>query len=144
MPFRRPMAWITGAVAALLAVVVAHHVPRPVAADPPEAPKPLAPAAPDEFTAKVVPFLDSYCYSCHNNKDNAGGVTLEGVETAVHAKKDRKTWEMVERVLMDGSMPPKKRKQQPSKEERTAVAAYLGGTLLKVSCVGPKDPGRVT
>ena len=138
MSFRRPMAWITGAVAALLAVVVAHHTPRPVEA------QPAKPTTPDEFTTKVVPFLDSYCYSCHNNKDNAGGVTLEGVETTAHAKKDRKTWEMVERVLMDGSMPPKKRKQQPSKEERSAVAAYLGGTLLKVSCVGPKDPGRVT
>lgn len=138
MPFRRPMAWIAGAVAALLAVVVAHDSPRQAAA------QPAKPAEPDEFANKVVPFLESYCYGCHNNKDNAGGVSLEGVETTAHAKKDRKTWEMVERVLMDGSMPPKERKKQPKKDEKATVAAYLGGTLLKVSCVGPKDPGRVT
>lgn len=138
---RRPVVWFAALVAAAFVVAVAHHSPRPAAAQPP---KPAAPAAPDEFGKVVVPFLDSHCYGCHNNNDNAGGVSLEGVETAAHAKKDRKTWEMVERVLLDGSMPPKARKKQPTKDERSAVAAYLGGTLLKVSCVGPKDAGRVT
>jgi mono/diheme cytochrome c family protein len=130
------MTWVVCAVVALL-LAVAHHTPPQAAA------QPTKPAA-DEFGKTVVPFLESYCYGCHNHKDNAGGVSLEGVETAAHAKKDRKTWEMVERVLMDGSMPPKARKKQPTKDEKSAVAAYLGGKLLNVSCVGPKDAGRVT
>ncbi len=138
---RRPVAWIAVLAAAMFTVTVAHQSPRPVAAQPP---KPATPATPDEFGKVVVPLLDAHCYGCHNNNDNAGGVSLEGVETAAHAKKDRKTWEMVERVLLDGSMPPKARKKQPTKDEKAAVAAYLGGTLLKVSCVGPKDAGRVT
>ncbi len=138
MSFRRPFAWVALCGVAVVAFALSHS-PAPRAAA-----QPAKPAAPDDFATKVVPFLESYCYGCHNHKDNAGGVSLEGIETAAHAKKDRKTWEMVERVLMDGSMPPKDRKKQPKKEERGEVAAYLGGTLLKVSCVGPKDPGRVT
>jgi mono/diheme cytochrome c family protein len=138
MSFRRPFAWVALCGVAVAAFAVSHSSAPQASAQPAKA------AAPDEFGTTVVPFLESYCYGCHNNKDNAGGVSLEGIETAAHAKKDRKTWEMVERVLMDGSMPPKERKKQPKKEERSAVAAYLGGTLLKVSCVGPKDPGRVT
>ncbi|MCU0702866.1 MAG: DUF1592 domain-containing protein [Fimbriiglobus sp.] len=134
---RQLLACVACPAVTLLVLALSNGPPRPAAAQPP------APAA-DEFAGKMVPFLEKHCYSCHNPNDNSGGVTLEGVTTTAQAKKDRKTWEAVERVLLDGSMPPKTRKKQPTKEEKAEVVAYLGGTLLKVSCVGPKDPGRVT
>ncbi len=105
--------------------------------------QPTASPAPDEFAKTIVPFVEKFCVKCHNSDDNSGGVALDVFKSAAHAKKDRKTWEAVERVVRDGEMPPKK-KAQPEKAERLAIADYLGGTLLKVSCVGPKDPGRVT
>jgi mono/diheme cytochrome c family protein len=106
--------------------------------------QPATPTEEDEFVKKVIPFVTKYCNGCHNTDDNSGGITLDVFQSAAHAKKDRKTWEAVERVLSEGTMPPKKRKLQPDAAERTAVAGYLSGTLLKVNCVGPKDPGRVT
>ena len=132
-----PSAWVLLAAAGVVAFALTRP-PQAVAADAP--PKPAA----DDFAARVVPLLEANCLGCHNNKDNSGGINLEGITTTAQAKKDRKLWEDVERVLADGTMPPKKRKQQPTKDERAEVVAYLGGTLLKVSCVGPKDPGRVT
>jgi hypothetical protein len=110
---------------------------QPIAAQ-----QPAATPAPDEFAKKVVPFLEKYCNGCHNANDNSGGITLDVFESAAHAKKDRRTWESVERVLADGAMPPKKKKQ-PTTDERGEVVGVIGN-LLKVNCVGPKDPGRVT
>jgi mono/diheme cytochrome c family protein len=123
----------------LFAVVAVGAASRPdeVAA------QPAAKSPADEFGKTVVPFLNKYCNNCHSADNNSGGITLDVFESAAHAKKDRKTWESVERVLLAGDMPPKKKKQ-PEAGERTAVVTYLSGTLLKVSCVGPKDPGRVT
>jgi mono/diheme cytochrome c family protein len=124
---------------ALIALVAVGDGDRPdeVAA------QPAAPPPADEFGKTVVPFLNKYCNNCHSADNNSGGITLDVFESAAHAKKDRKTWESVERVLLAGDMPPKKKKQ-PEADERKAVVTYLSGTLLKVSCVGPKDPGRVT
>ncbi len=140
MRFRvRSLAWVLLAAAGVVVFALLTRSPDVAAADPP---KPSATI--DEFATKIAPLLEANCVNCHNNKDNSGGVNLEGITTSAQAKKDRKLWETVERVLEEGTMPPKKRKQQPSKEERAAAVAYLGGTLLKVTCVGPKDPGRVT
>ena len=96
-----------------------------------------------DYAKKVLPFLNKHCNNCHSTENNSGGITLDVFKTAAHAKKDRKTWEAVERVLAAGEMPPK-RKAQPTKEERGEVVSYLSGSLLAVTCVGPKDPGRVT
>jgi hypothetical protein len=126
----------------LLMLLLVSNPAVPTAAEEPNVSK-ATPTPPDEFGKKVVPFLAKYCNSCHNADDNSGGVALDSFQSAAHAKKDRKTWESVERVLAAGEMPPKK-KAQPTKDERSEVVGYLAGTLLKVSCVGPKDPGRVT
>src|SRR5262249_23568441 len=60
------------------------------------------------------------------------------------ARKGRKEWATVEHVLAAGEMPPKKSKNQPTKEEREFVINWISNTLTKVDCTGPKDPGRVT
>lgn len=104
-----------------------------------------AAAAPDDaiFQTKILPFLQTYCFECHNANKAAGGLTLEGFQSEAHARKDRKTWATVQHVLTKGEMPPKKKKQ-PTKEEREFVTTWIETTLTKVDCTGPKDPGRVT
>jgi len=97
-----------------------------------------------QFKAKILPLLEANCNGCHSSENNSGGMSLDVFQSAAHAKKDRKTWEAVERVLEDGSMPPAKSKKQPTKEERIEAVTFLKSSLLHVSCVGPKDPGSVT
>ncbi len=96
-----------------------------------------------DFKSKMLPFLDKYCNTCHSTENNSGGISLDVYETAAHAKKDRKTWEAVERVIEEQEMPPKNKKQ-PTKDERIEAVTFLKSSLLNITCVGPKDPGRVT
>ncbi len=108
----------------------------PVSAD-------VKPADPT-FKDKINPFLTKYCNGCHNADKAAGGITLDSYQSEAHARKDRKGWLEVMKVMAAGEMPPKKAKAQPSKDERQFVLDWIDNTLTKVDCTAPKDPGRVT
>jgi hypothetical protein len=123
--------------------------PRP-AADPPGAPtsantRPAsASAAPDDtFQTTILPFLKTYCLECHNGSKAAGGLTLDGYQSELHARKNRKDWVTVQHLLAAGEMPPKKKKQ-PTKAETEFILNWIENTLTKVDCGQPQDPGRVT
>jgi len=110
-------------------------ITQPIAAVP-------GPAGSTAFDDKIKPFLNKYCNTCHNSERNVAGVALDVYMNEAHAKKDRKTWEMVQRVIADKEMPPKK-KEQPSDADRAAILIALD-TITKVDCTAQKDPGRVT
>ena len=31
----------------------------------------------DDFTTKIVPFLNTHCNGCHNSEKNSGGISLD-------------------------------------------------------------------
>lgn len=95
------------------------------------------------FEKKITPFLKAHCVSCHNSKKEAGGLSLEVYANEAHARKDRKTWESIQKALASGDMPPKKQ-PRPPKDDLAFVIDWIETTLTKVDCTGPKDPGRVT
>ena len=99
---------------------------------------------PTGFDEKLKPFLAKFCISCHNETDVAGGVALDAYLNEVHARKDRKAWEMVAERIAVGDMPPKKHKVQPTKTDREVALGYIENTLIKIDCTAPKDAGRVT
>ena len=115
----------------------------PVVEPMPIVPEPVAVALPPTtFDEKIKPYLTKYCTGCHNSEKNAGGVALDTFMNETHAKKDRKTWETVHKVITAGEMPPKK-KTQPAKPENDLVLAWVN-SIIRVDCAVPKDPGRVT
>ncbi len=102
------------------------------------------PSAADKVLAdKINPFLAKHCNSCHNSDKQSGGVPLDIYADGAAARKDRTTWENVVRVVSNGEMPPKK-KPQPSSLEKAEFLTLVDESFIKVNCVGPKDPGRVT
>ena len=117
----------------------------PAAEPAPPAAKVVAPpSAADKVLAdKINPFLTKHCNSCHNSDKQSGGVPLDIYADGAAARKDRKTWENVVRVVSNGEMPPKK-KPQPSSLEKAEFLTLVDESFIKVNCVGPKDPGRVT
>ncbi|HJZ58576.1 MAG TPA: DUF1592 domain-containing protein [Gemmataceae bacterium] len=132
---------------ALAAKPRAEAAPDSVAASPaPTSASASTPAPPDDptFQQKILPFINNYCMPCHNMDKASGGLILEGYMSEAQARKGRKEWATVEHVLAAGEMPPKKSKNQPTKEEREFVINWISNTLTKVDCTGPKDPGRVT
>jgi hypothetical protein len=127
----------------------AHSAPPapPVAAKGTEPPASAAstPSKAEErtFETRILPFLEKYCFDCHNANKAAGGLTLQGYQSEAHARKDRKTWANIQHVLASGEMPPKK-KMQPAREDKEFVINWIETTLTKIDCTAPKDPGRVT
>jgi mono/diheme cytochrome c family protein len=138
---RRPLFDTFGVTVVALTAVMAISFTNPpspaTAADPP-------PTAGDRtFDERIKPFLNKYCNTCHNSDKASGGVTLDGYLSEDHARKDRKTWEEIQKIVAAGNMPPKK-KPQPTKEERESFVNWVANSLTKVDCTAPKDPGRVT
>src|SRR5438445_12400287 len=115
-------------------------------ADEPKTAQPAKPPAEDPaFKAKVLPFIQKYCLSCHSGEKAKGGLTLEGYVSEAHARKDRKNWLAVQHALASGEMPPKN-KPQPTKDEKEFFINWIEKSLALVDCnpSAVKDPGRVT
>ena len=83
--------------------------------------------------------LDRYCVTCHNDRLDTGGLSLETVDVAdpaAHAE----VWEKVVRKLRAGSMPPQPR-PRPDRATYDRLAGYLETALDNAALADP-DPGR--
>ena len=81
----------------------------------------------EAFGIDVRPFLDRNCIQCHNEDLATAGVRLDRLD----AKLEDSTlhlWEIVERRVGDGSMPPEG-VPEPSDEERQRMVGWVGRAL---------------
>jgi hypothetical protein len=92
--------------------------------------------------SEIKPVLNEYCYGCHNEQKQKGGLSLESYRDAKAIQADDKTWKEVLRRVRAGEMPPES-KPQPSMDQRNRLAAWIEAQLFPVDCDNP-DPGRVT
>ena len=119
-------AWAAGL--ACLAVTVAD------AAQPTRSTAAEAQPAPSERA-----LIDRYCVTCHNDRLETGGLSLETVDigdVASHAD----VWERVVRKLRAGSMPPQPR-PRPDRATYDRLTTYLETALDRAAAADP-DPGR--
>ncbi len=101
------------------------------------------PASEEKFQQNVKPFLKKFCFDCHGEGADEGGLTLDGFlkPEAFHA--NRKQAELIFKLLNSNTMPPEEG-EQPSKEEREKAVDWIDAKLYFVDCDLPPDPGRVT
>jgi mono/diheme cytochrome c family protein len=95
------------------------------------------------FAQAVAPFLTSYCTRCHGGKKPKAELALDAFADEKAALKEAEIWDRVARALKGHEMPPEGRKQ-PSADEVKAVLQWIDVSLVGESCVGPRNPGRVT
>jgi hypothetical protein len=95
-----------------------------VRADPP---KPAAAEDP-AFQAKVRPFLEKYCVSCHKGEKAKAGLALDGYVTEAAARKDRKNWAAIQHTIATGEMPPPASKKAPQPSKRSGSSSARGST----------------
>ena len=84
-----------------------------------------------------------HCVSCHNDRLETAGFSLEGVLERLDATgiaAEAETWEKVVQKLRTATMPPSNR-PQPSPEERSAALRWLTSTLDAAAESTP-NPGR--
>ncbi len=80
-----------------------------------------------DFKKDVLPVLEKYCLSCHDDTAK-GGVNLEALSKDDAFWREPKTWEKTLNAMRDASMPPAK-KEQPKPDERALVATWLSAAL---------------
>jgi len=83
--------------------------------------------------------LDKYCVTCHNQRAQAAGLTLDTMDLRKVAE-NAEAWEKVVRKVKGGMMPPVGM-PRPDKAELDDVASYLETTIDRAAAVKP-NPGR--
>ncbi|MEO7413582.1 MAG: DUF1592 domain-containing protein [Opitutaceae bacterium] len=121
-----------------IAVVMVAAATLPVfasAADTPADPK-LA-----VFRRDIQPILERYCYDCHGDGAEKGGVKLDGFNTAADLG-DHGLWLRALRNVRSGIMPPVD-EEKPSGAEAEKLMQWIKREGLGLDPNRP-DPGRVT
>tara|TARA_Y100000588_G_scaffold291424_1_gene310554 strand:- start:1492 stop:3750 length:2259 start_codon:yes stop_codon:yes gene_type:complete len=98
------------------------------------------------FKDKVIPTLDKYCFDCHDPEDSKGDVLFLDAEKPSDLANAFKAWNSVSFQLQHRTMPPAKRKLQPTAEERRELAEwitkYLRGAMAEAPPFAPEITAR--
>ncbi len=97
--------------------------------------------ADDPFRDKVAPFVQTYCFKCHNEKRTEGLLDLTRYTSRALIARDYRQWEHVITFLKEEKMPPKEAKKQPGPDERAEFLASLDKLLLIEARKLADDPG---
>jgi mono/diheme cytochrome c family protein len=98
---------------------------------------------PTAFAARIVPFLQKHCLSCHGDDSPEGGLSFVKYRDSANVQTDYELWEHVVRLLNERQMPPAD-EPQPTPKETAAVVIAIRDELAKFDCSAAQHPGRVT
>jgi hypothetical protein len=102
-------------------------------------------AAPaQDFQKDIVPFLDKYCYECHDAELEKGHLNLEAFKDDSRFFRDQRVWREVVNQVASGEMPPAKKKTRPSSAEIEALQSSVHKLLAAAIAKSKTDPGDVT
>ena len=73
-----------------------------------------------EFNQQVRPMLEDFCYDCHGNGENRGGVALDAFNSVTNFYDGRDVWWRVLKNLRANLMPPA-RKSQPTLAQKEVI-----------------------
>src|SRR5262249_10860414 len=94
----------------------------------------------DLFREKVAPFMQAYCFRCHNQKTAEGLLNLTQYTSSTLIARDFRQWEHVITFLKEEKMPPEKAKM-PAPADRAEFLASLDKLLLIEARKLADDPG---
>ncbi len=94
------------------------------------------------YESDIEPVLAQYCYDCHGEGMDKGGIVLDEHLSPAELMADRRLWENVYHN-MEGHLMPPGDKAQPSDEDREKMVTWIEGEVFKLDAENP-DPGRVT
>jgi len=63
------------------------------------------------FKEKVLPFMDKYCYSCHDSETSKGDLDLESIKASPASDDNVAVWMEVMVHLRENTMPPPKKEK---------------------------------
>lgn len=95
----------------------------------------------ERYHNQVYAVLESYCYECHMDGEEKGGVNLDEYMELSAATSDSELWSRVRRQLDLELMPPPDR-EQPGEDLKAGVMAWIDEEIFPVDSERP-DPGRL-
>jgi len=99
---------------------------------------------PESFAHHAQSFLGSYCFDCHGNGANEGGVVLDQLSNQPDDRATRDVWRKVMQHLQVGTMPPPDHSPLPEPAVRKQFVQHIDAEFFHVDCDEVRDPGRVT
>src|SRR6185369_13765506 len=95
-----------------------------------------------QFRKNIQPILAEFCYDCHADGANKGGVAFDEFKSDQLLLEDRDLWWKALKNLRAELMPPPK-KPQPTARQKKQIEEWI---KTEVFVADPKDPdpGRVT
>src|SRR5712671_5057314 len=95
-----------------------------------------------QFRSEIQPILAEFCYDCHADGANKGGVAFDEFKSDQVLLEDRDLWWKALKNLRAGLMPPQK-KPQPSIEQKERIERWIKSAVFQIDPQNP-DPGRIT
>src|SRR5579859_3511559 len=96
-----------------------------------------------QFSTRVQPFIEQYCFPCHGSKKPKADLDLTHDLTVPGIVKNERQWQLVVERLNAEEMPPKDAARRPSPEERAAVVAWIRDLRDREAERNAGDPGPV-
>ncbi|TWT34734.1 DUF1592 domain-containing protein [Blastopirellula retiformator] len=103
----------------------------------------LEPEAADHFETKIRPLLETHCAACHDPDDPDNHIRFLQAKTAPQIQHLRSSWGSVAAQLRNRTMPPSD-EEQPSEQERLALANWIDDHLRATACELGPYAGQVT
>ena len=91
-----------------------------------------------EFQKEIRPFLNTYCFECHEGEDADAEYRLDNIDGLVTNGNDVERWEKAYEMLSISDMPPSDAENHPDKLTRRKVENWIKKELKKIGR-GPDD-----
>jgi hypothetical protein len=103
------------------------------------------PGQADDFANKATPLLSKYCFECHGEKKQKGGIEVHQLNSADAALRHHRFLENIAKQVESGDMPPDDEDVLPTDAEREALVDEIRSVLKKLKTGNfPRNPGRTT
>ena len=122
-----------------LALAVLVGLPAELSAQEPASATGITAVPSSTGAASSRQLLNRYCVTCHNDRLETAGLSLQEIDT-LHVAEGAETWEKVVQKLRTGTMPPSNRPQPPA-VARQSMLEWLETSLDTASAANP-NPGR--
>ena len=99
---------------------------------------------PSGFAQEGLPFLKTYCFSCHAGDAPAAELALNAFSDDLSLIENRDVWDRVLDMVSTGYMPPAESEHQPTMEASDAFVAHIEAIFEHADRTAKPDPGRIT
>ena len=83
-----------------------------------------------DFLTNYQKFAEKYCFECHDEDVQKGEFRMDNLKLNLADFKNVEKWQSIQQVLVDGDMPPKKKKQ-PSDELKQNIIQAIDKLFLE-------------